>query len=172
MDLYLIRHADALPLSEGGITDDAERPLSKDGKAQAKKLGTALPRRQVQLELVLTSPLLRARQTAEGMLESWTPPKPELRLCDELAPGGSSKKLARFLRQSGAGSVALVGHQPDLGVHAAWLIGSKKAQVDFGKGGVGLITCQRRPRKGEGTLVWLVTPAWLDSASSSPVGGS
>jgi phosphohistidine phosphatase len=162
MDLYLIRHADALPLGEGGITDDAERPLSPDGRSQAQKLGSGLQRRHVRLELVLTSPLLRARQTAEGMLTSWAEPKPELRLCDELGPGGSPKKLARFLRELGDDAVALVGHQPDLGSHAAWLIGSKKAQVDFGKGGAAYITCAKQPRKGEGTLIWLVTAEWLD----------
>jgi phosphohistidine phosphatase SixA len=57
--------------------------------------------------------------------------------------------------------MALVGHQPDLGFYAGWLIGSKSAQVDLAKAGVARITCDDKPGKGRGMLIWLVTPEWF-----------
>ena len=71
MELYVIRHAEAVALGERGVTEDAERPLTKQGQRQAQALGTGLPGVGVQLELVLTSPLVRARQTADGLAKQW-----------------------------------------------------------------------------------------------------
>jgi phosphohistidine phosphatase len=160
VDLYLIRHADAVSLGEGGVASDEERPLSGKGQNQAKALAESLQRQGVRLSKVLTSPLVRARQTAEGMLASWNGPRPELVLCAELEPGFQPKRLARRLNDLKADSIALVGHQPDMSAWAAWLIGSNKAQVDFAKAGTAYIACAAEARKGGGTLVWLVTPSW------------
>jgi phosphohistidine phosphatase len=161
MDLYLIRHGDAVRLGEQGIDQDAERPLTEEGEAQARAVAAGLQKRGVTLGRVFTSPLRRARQTAEGMLRQWSSPGPELVVCEELAPGGRHKPLARLLRNCGQDRVALVGHQPDLSEHAAWLIGSKKAQLEFAKGGVAYLAFGNGPRKGGGSLIWLVTPQWL-----------
>ena len=60
------------------------------------------------------------------------------------------RKLARVLRALQCDSVALVGHQPDLGDFAAWLVGSRKAQIDFAKGGVAHLVCHDNPGKGAG----------------------
>lgn len=166
MDLYLIRHADALALGTGGITDDAERPLSEEGKAQARLLATGLRGQGVRLEKVVTSPLVRARQTAEELVRQWPPPAPVVEICAELSPGGKPRKLARFLRDLGGEAVAVVGHQPDLGYLASWLIGSRKAQLDFAKGGVAYLAFDGGPGKGSGCLRWLVTPRWLGPAAN------
>ena len=160
MDLYLIRHAEAQPLGEGGVRDDAERPLTAAGHGQCGPLAGALQRQGVRLEHVVTSPLLRARQTAEGLLKNLAPPTPELHTCDFLAPGGKRRKLTRFLRGLGAQSVAIVGHAPDLDLYAGWLIGAKKAQVDLAKAGAACIHFDDEPGKGVGVLTWLVTPEW------------
>jgi phosphohistidine phosphatase len=163
MDLYLIRHADAAPLGEGGVTQDEVRPLTEKGREQAKVLASGLNATGVHLGMVLTSPLLRARQTAEGMLQAWPHPIPELRICDELAPGSRRRKLSRFLRGVGSDKVALVGHQPDLGEFVGWLIANKKARLDLAKAGVAHVVCNPPLRKRDGTLVWLVTPDWLEA---------
>lgn len=164
MELYLIRHADAVPLGENGIADDADRPLSELGRGQARALASALQRQGVHIDKLLTSPLLRARQTAQGIVEAWVGPQPAVEECDELGPGGKSKKLAKFVRDVEANAVGLVGHQPDLAEHVAWLIGSKKAHIDLDKAGVAAIRCGE-PRKGGGMLVWLVTPQWFGAPS-------
>jgi phosphohistidine phosphatase len=163
MDLYLIRHADAAPLGESGSTDDATRPLTAEGQQQARDLAGGLKRRQIHPSIVVTSPLLRARQTAETMLDSWGAGAPPLRECEDLASGGRRRKLLKFLRDLGQDHVALVGHQPDLGEFGAWLIGSRKAQLDLDKGGVACLRFAEEMKKGMARLVWLVTPAWLSS---------
>lgn len=160
MDLYIIRHADAQPLGEGGIDSDADRPLTAAGQKQCAPLAGALQRHAVHLDRIVTSPLLRARQTAERLLEELSAPKPELHICDHLAPGERRRKLTRFLCGLGAQSVAIVGHMPDLGEYAGWLIGSRKVQIDLAKAGVACIHFEEEPDKGAGALVWMVTPKW------------
>jgi phosphohistidine phosphatase len=160
MDLYLIRHADAVPVGEQGITDDFDRPLSAKGQRETQGLAAALSRRGVRLDKMVTSPLLRARQTAEGLIGAWASPTLELCVCEDLAPAGKRRRMARFLRKLGGDSFALVGHQPDLGELAGWLIGSRSARVEMAKAGVAYIACDDQPGKGGGALVWLTTPAW------------
>ncbi len=160
MDLYIIRHADAQPLGEGGIRDDAQRPLTTAGHAQCEPLATALHQQGVRLERLVTSPLLRARQTAEGLLKHLAGPAPVLHTCDHLAPSGKRRKLTRFLRGLGAQSVGIVGHMPDLSLYLGWLIGAKKAQVDLAKSGIACLHFEDEPGKGAGTLLWLATPKW------------
>ena len=162
MDLYIIRHADAQPLGEHGIRNDADRPLTTEGQAQCGPLAEALKRQKVHLERVVTSPLLRARQTAEGVLKELGSAKPELHTCDHLAPGGKRRKVTRFLRGLSAQSVAIVGHMPDLSLYVGWLIGSKKVQVDLAKAGVACIHFEDEPGKGAGVLTWLITPQWCE----------
>ncbi|MBI3411028.1 MAG: phosphohistidine phosphatase SixA [Planctomycetes bacterium] len=162
MDLYLIRHADALALGERGITEDDDRPLSEAGEIQAQHVSKTLQKKGVSLDKLVTSPLLRARQTAEWIVKAWNGKAPETVICDELAPGGGARKLARFLRNQGGEHVGLLGHIPHLAEWAGWLIGSKKAQIDFAKAGFAHITCGDGPRKGRGVLQWLVTPEWFE----------
>jgi phosphohistidine phosphatase len=159
VDLFLIRHTEAVPLKKGCA--DADRPLTVDGEEQARLLAVGLQRKGVRFGKVFTSPLLRARQTAEHMLKNWSSPPPKLAILDELTPGTRPRKLAKALRELCVDNVALVGHQPDLGEWSAWLIGSRKARIDFAKGGVACIACNDAPAKAAGSLVWLVTPEWL-----------
>jgi phosphohistidine phosphatase len=160
MELYIIRHAEAQALGEGGIKDDADRPLTETGHAQCGPLAAALQRQAVRLERVVTSPLLRARQTAEGLLKNLAPPVPELHICDHLEPGGKRRKLTRFLCGLGAQSLAIVGHMPDLNLYAGWLIGSRMAQIEIAKAGIACIHFDDEPDKGAGVFHWLVTPDW------------
>jgi len=160
LDVYLIRHADALSLGERGITDDADRPLSEQGEQEVKAVAQALQRRGIVLDRLYCSPLLRARQTAEGMLHVWARPELELETFAGLAPGGKPRKLSRFLLKQGGEKVGLVGHMPHLGMIAGWLIGEKNVQIDLAKAGVAYIRCEEAPGKGLGVLEWLVTPEW------------
>jgi phosphohistidine phosphatase len=164
MDLYVIRHADAVAVGEQGVTEDEDRPLSEVGEAQAKAIGAGLEAKGFRPGLIVTSPLVRARQTADGIQRQFGHDQPALQEAKEAAPGVKPKRLARYLRGLSVDAVALVGHQPDLGEWAAWLIGSKRAQIDLAKAGVALIRCADGPRKGGGTLLWLVTPDWFPEA--------
>ncbi len=161
MNLCLIRHADAVPLGEGSASDEV-RPLSDKGWHQCELLARALQAFGLHPAALVTSPLLRSKQTAEGILRHWPDPHPEVLDCPELAPEGRRRKLIRYLGVMDGETVALVGHQPDLGSLVAWLIGNRRAQVDLAKAGAAFVTCDVSPGKGAGRLRWLVTPAWYE----------
>lgn len=154
MLLYVIRHADAADPAD--YATDEERPLTEVGHAQVQRLAATLPQHGVRLAVVFSSPLVRAWQTAEGLLLGWQP-RPALQECSALEPGGSVKELAQLLQEQ-TGDVAVVGHNPDLEWHIAWLIGSRKAQVAMAKGAVACLDCEHPLRKGCATLRWLITP--------------
>jgi len=162
VDLYLIRHAEALPLGERGVKEDEERPLSGKGEKQAEELGRFFKRRRIVLDEVLASPLLRAQQTAELMVSHLPQPRPQIQTTDALVPRARPRKLGKFLRSVQGERLALVGHLPHIAEWAAWLIGDKKAQIDFAKAGVAYITCGEMAAKGLGTLQWLITPEWFE----------
>ena len=160
MNFCLIRHADAQPVDPASGLDDADRALTEKGLQQCRGLAAALQRAGVQLGKVVTSPYLRARQTAEELLKHWQGEAPEVLVCEALAPGGKDKKLSRFLRGLESDTVTLVGHMPDLAAYAGWLIGSKKTQLNLAKAGAAFIASDTGPNKGAGALTWLITPAW------------
>ena len=160
MELYLIRHADALALGERGITEDAERPLSEKGEEQARAAANALRKRGIELDRLYTSTLLRARQTADIVQKVWSQSGLAVETCDELEPSSRPRKLSRFLLKQDGERVGLVGHMPHLAEVTAWLIGSKKAQIDIAKCGVVCLHFGNAPGKGLAALQWLVTPAW------------
>jgi phosphohistidine phosphatase len=164
MELYLIRHAEAVPLDKDGNTRDADRPLTDLGRRQARALAEALQGQGIHLDALAVSPLCRARQTAEEIVRAWTGTAPRVEECEELAPGGKAKKLARYVRDLSGDAVGLVGHQPDLSAHVAWFIGGKKAQLDLDKAGVAALRCDE-VRKGEASLMFLVTPEWYGIAA-------
>jgi phosphohistidine phosphatase len=159
MNLCLIRHADAVPLG-GDLTDDTLRPLSDKGWRQCELLSKALQAYDFKLGPLITSPLLRAKQTAEGILRHWPEPHPEVLECAALAPEGRRKKLLKFLHGVDGETATLIGHQPDMGDLVAWLIGNRHSQVHMAKAAAAFVECSVIPVKGVGSLCWLITPAW------------
>jgi phosphohistidine phosphatase len=169
MHLYLIRHADAVPLGERGIATDEERPLTDAGRSQCRTLAKALGRLGAKIDRVLTSPLVRARQTAEALRDGWGEGAPAVAECPVLAPGAKKRKLLDRLREQHVEALGLVGHNPDLSELVGWLVGSKKAGFNLEKAGVACVEFEGAPGKGCGTLAWVVTPPWCD-AVAGPAG--
>jgi len=123
MKLYLVRHADAVP----GDPDEL-RPLSDAGREQARALGVRLKEESV--DLVLTSPLLRARETGEGLGRATGSPT---QTDPRLAPGATAEAVRAAVAGRGE-RVVVVGHQPDCGRVAAALTGG--AEPSFPPGGM------------------------------------
>jgi phosphohistidine phosphatase len=159
MDLYLIRHADAVPEGVAGVADDASRPLTELGRIQARNLGSKLKALGIHFDVIVVSPMLRAQQTLEEMLHDSPGPAPEQETYDGIGFEIRPKKLVRFLDQLARQSVAVIGHEPGLSQFAVWLIGSKKARIDLEKAGIAKIGCEELA-KGGGMLAWLATPLW------------
>jgi phosphohistidine phosphatase len=114
MRLYLCRHAKA-----ASGEPDAARTLAPEGRDQARALGELLAARENAPVLVLSSPLVRARQTAEAIAEATGAP---LRIEERLAPGATAAALVAALAGE-PGPVATVGHQPDCSEIAVALTG-------------------------------------------------
>jgi phosphohistidine phosphatase len=160
-EIYLIRHAIAEQRGDAW-PDDAKRPLTANGAARMKKAARGLARLQVTLDLVLTSPLVRARQTAEIVAGAFDP-HPAIVNTDALAPGGSYGALVADLEKHvRKAHLALVGHEPSIGELAARLIGSRHP-VEFKKGTICRVDLDEIPPSGPGNLRWLLTPKILRS---------
>lgn len=160
MNLYLMRHAHALDVGEGSIRRDSERPLSNKGLAVARGMARHLRHRGVNLDLIATSPLLRARQTAEIIASELD--GVAMVVCPDLAPCVSSAVLPSTISLEALESVMLVGHMPDLCELACTLmLGQPAHAVNFKKAAIGRISFSGHAQPGRGTLDWLITPAMV-----------
>ena len=158
-EIYLIRHAIAEPRGDTW-PDDAKRPLTAGGVARMKKAGRGLSRLKVALDIVLSSPFVRTRQTAE-IVAAALDPHPAIVNTDALAPGGSYGSLvAELEKQLRKSRIALVGHEPGIGELAARLIGSRHP-IEFKKGAVCRVDLDEIPPTGPGDLRWFLTPKIL-----------
>ena len=159
LSLYLIRHG--LAADRGAdYPDDSKRPLTSAGITSMRKEARALAALDVTFEVIISSPLVRARQTAD-LIAQELPAKPPVVLTDSLSPAGSHtsffQELSRHMRK---GSIAIVGHEPNLGELAARMLGAK-GLIEFKKGAVCRIDFEVFPPKGLGTLKWLAPPKML-----------
>lgn len=159
IELYLIRHA-AAAVRGSAWPDDTVRPLTPDGAAKFRKAVAGLAGFGVEIDHILTSPLVRCRQTAE-LLAAGLPGKPRVQAIDALAPGtGYAALIAEVARVARRPRIALVGHEPDTGALAAKLIGARRP-LEFRKGAVCRIDIDSLPPGGPGALRWLATPRML-----------
>jgi phosphohistidine phosphatase len=172
MQLYVIRHAEAVDVGSNGVACDEERPLTEKGREQCRVVARALRCAGVELEKLLTSPLVRARQTAEEMVKQWPNLHLEPTECEELEPGRRKRKLLRELLAAGGEAVGVVGHNPDLVELVGWLVGEKEVGLALPKAGVVRIDFDGPPNKGAGRLVWLLPPEWSVLAAEVPPGSS
>jgi phosphohistidine phosphatase len=156
-ELYIIRHAIAEERGEAW-PDDTKRPLTEQGISRMRKNARGLARLGVSIDVVLTSPLVRARQTAEIVASAFAP-KPQLVTIESLAPGASYAALMADVEKNAKKSsrIALVGHEPGVGELAARLIGTRHP-IEFKKGAVCRIDVDTIPPDGPGHLQWFVTP--------------
>jgi phosphohistidine phosphatase len=159
--LFLIRHGVAEERGEAW-PDDAKRPLSEDGIERFQRSARGLARLDVWIDVVLTSPLVRARQTADIVASAFDP-RPSIITIESLAPGGSYAALVADLEKHGRKTrIALVGHEPGIGELGARLIGSRHS-FEFKKGAVCRIDVDEIPPVGPGDLRWFLTPKVMAS---------
>jgi phosphohistidine phosphatase len=158
-ELYLIRHGVAEERGEAW-PDDTRRPLTEDGMSRLRKSSRGLVRIGVELDVVLSSPLVRARQTAEIVADVFDP-RPPIVVVDSLAPEGSLQSvMADLEKQAKRARIALVGHEPGIGELAARLCGSRRP-LEFKKGAICRIDVESIPAAGPGKLRWFLTPKIL-----------
>jgi phosphohistidine phosphatase len=159
MKLYLLRHGIAVERVGGAIKSDFERPLTEEGRKELYVVGEALKRLNVKTDLVISSPLVRAKQTAEIIAEVHSVGKP-VEISEALAPGGGASDIYKVLRKfSSANEVFLVGHEPDIGRLAGNLLwAGPEFDMPFKKAGVCRIDIADVPPSYPGRLKWFVSP--------------
>ena len=163
MQVHLLRHAIAEPRDPERWADDARRPLTREGRVRMARAARGLRALGVRYDLVLTSPFVRARQTAEVVLPVFRP-RPPVRILKPLASGGGTGGVFAALGTIPPSStVLLVGHEPDLSRLAGAMILEQRADlpIEFKKGGLCRIDFEGTPRPGNGRLVLHLTPKIL-----------
>ncbi len=168
MDLYFMRHGIAEIQDESGIPSDAERPLTAKGIKRMRKAAKGLLNLEISFDRILTSPLLRARQTADIVADVL---KMEDRLEEvpKLAAEGSVEALLSCLgKYRESKGLLLVGHQPLLGETASSLLCKGKGmKLDLKKGGLCYIEVEDLSPGGGAVLHWLLTPKQLRRLAGS-----
>jgi phosphohistidine phosphatase len=154
-ELYLIRHGIAEEQGEAW-PDDAKRPLTEEGISRVRKSARGLARLGVVFDAILTSPLVRTRQTADALASAFSV-RPHIVAADSLAPGGTYQAvLADLEKHPRRSRIALVGHEPGIGELASRLSGARHP-LQFKKGAACRIDVDALPPTGPGTLRWFLT---------------
>ena len=157
MNLYFFRHGPAGSKSAWD-GDDADRPLTEKGRALTESVAQRLAEAGIEVDLVITSPFVRAVQTAQIAAKTLGVLQPLVQ-DDLLRPGFDLTALDELLaRNQAVGSVMLVGHESDFSTVIGQLVGS--ARLVLKKSGVALVELPE-PKAANGTLLWLVPPSLL-----------
>jgi phosphohistidine phosphatase len=161
MQLLIVRHGIAEDRETWAPRDDALRPLTAEGKKKMKEAAKGVHAIVPRVDVLATSPLTRALQTAAIMAKIYE--KGEPAVVDALAPGQRPPAVASWLRaQATQRIVAVVGHEPGLGALASWLAaGTERSFLELGKGGACLLDLGERVEAGAAMLVWALRPSQL-----------
>ena len=160
MNLYVLRHGIAVEPGTPGYEKDADRPLTPEGERKLWQIAEAMEALELSFDLILSSPYLRALQTAEIVAKALKGRK-KVELSESLTPGGSTKKLVELLNrvQPSPESVLLVGHEPYLsGLISLLVSGDASFAVVMKKGGLCKLSTESLKPGRCAALEWLLTP--------------
>lgn len=166
MILYVIRHGRAEAASSQGA--DNERKLTPQGQELLRLAAPGLMRRQVEIDRVFSSPVLRAKSTAEVLVRAmgWPP----FETSPALSTSGSADAIITALAGQGE-RIAIIGHMPTVGELVGLLVkGQRSGGLPFATGAVAKITFPGAVRVGSGTLAWYLTSEQLIQIGGSQAG--
>jgi phosphohistidine phosphatase len=164
MQLYIVRHGIAIDREDPKCPPDPERYLTEEGIEKTKQVAKGIAALGATADLLLSSPYVRAMQTAEIFADALNYPKQKIQRSDLLLPAGEASLLYRELaKDKESSTVFCFGHAPQLDDVIAAGIGSKQQVTSLKKAGVALLELKRiSPPSGQ--LVWLATPKLLRRA--------
>jgi len=159
MELLIVRHEEAEKRAAGA--QDADRRLTARGKQRMQQAVEGLRTVVPEIDTIATSRLVRAVQTGRILAAAYGVKKP--RKLDSLEPSGDRDEVLEWLQEQGENeTVALIGHEPHLGLLASWLLAAPLNHfVEFQKGGACLLAWPDSPAPGNGWLKWAMTPRQL-----------
>lgn len=160
MNLYILRHAVAVQRGSASYPND-DRPLTPKGIEKMKKEAECFPSLIKTIDVIYSSPLLRAKETAQIAAASLRAEK-KIVITDALLPGADENEIFAVLNsEKGKEHVMIVGHEPHLSVTASVLIGVENSVVELKKGALCCISISGAVKKGNGQLRWLLQPKQL-----------
>jgi phosphohistidine phosphatase len=164
MQLYIVRHGIAIDREDPKCPADPDRFLTEDGIEKTKEVAKGLAKISEAPDLMLTSPYVRAAQTAEIVADALDYAKQKIRKTEALLPGAEPQQLFRELaKDKDLSAVFVFGHAPHVDELLATAVGAKHHISAFRKAGVALVELKRLlPPIGQ--LVWLATPKLLRKA--------
>ncbi len=163
MQLLVIRHAIAEEREDFAVSGqpDAERPLTAYGRRRMKRNAKGLLRVVKSPDAIATSPYARAAETAHIVADAFGVSRIEV--LEALTPEHSPRDLFPWLAtHAGDAAVAVVGHEPHLGILVTWFLGGREeSHVELKKGGACLLELSGGLEPGKALLLWLLTPSQL-----------
>jgi phosphohistidine phosphatase len=158
MILYLVRHGLAVDRTDPKSPAEAQRPLTAKGVQKTRTAALGLDELGVKPDVLITSPYVRAAQTAEIFAETLGFPVEKIRVSEALKPAANPSEITKEVLRLRAKEVMCFGHAPHLDVFAAHLIGSR-VFTEIKKAGVACF--EHASAEGKWDLKWLVTPKIL-----------
>jgi len=163
MNLYIIRHAIAVDEATSDYASDSERPLTDKGRKKMRQIAKALRHLGVAFDRILSSPYVRARETAEILTDVFKM-KNKIVFSDHLIPEGNPELLIGEINENhSVDSLAIVGHEP----HLSALVGlltteNSRIEITLKKGGICHLSADDlHHHDHRATLEWLLTPGIL-----------
>ena len=162
MKIYLIRHSNAVDPGTSGYEDDSLRPLTEKGRDKMNKIASALKRLEVKPNLIVSSPYVRARQTAE-ILAKVLKYKQELTFSDALVPMGNADNIIGEISEKyNVDELMFVGHEPCFSTLIGTLTaGDPDLAFNLKNGGVCCLSADNLLTERKAVLEWLLTPKIL-----------
>jgi phosphohistidine phosphatase len=160
MNLFILRHGLAVEPGTAGFAKDSDRPLTAKGERKLWKIADAMEDLEISFDCILSSPYLRARQTAEIVAEALDLKK-KLEFCEALTPGGNPTRLLEAInaRKPAPENLLLVGHEPYLSELISLLLsGSSDIPITMKKAGLCKLAIESLRFGQCATLEWLLTP--------------
>jgi phosphohistidine phosphatase len=158
MDLYIVRHGIAIDREDPKSPPEPERFLTEEGIEKTKQVAKAIAALGLHADLMVSSPYVRAMQTAAIFAKALDYPEQKIRQTESLLPGADPNLILRELaREKNASSIFCFGHAPHVDRLLAAAVGSQRQIATMKKAGVAYIELKRvSPPNGQ--LVWLATP--------------
>jgi phosphohistidine phosphatase len=159
MEIYILRHGIAVERGTPGFKKDGDRPLTEEGEEKMGQIAETMLAMDLKFDLILSSPFVRAKRTAEIVAEALDE---EITFSNLLEPDSNALELIREINDEKPQRVLLVGHEPDLSRLISVLIsGDSDGAIELKKGGLCKLTVDKLAFGQCATLNWLLTPKQL-----------
>ncbi len=167
MNLYIIRHAIAVERGASGYEDDSQRPLTDKGRKKMEKIVKGIRQLGVEFDVILSSPYVRARDTAKIVADGYQM-MDKILFTDNLIPPGDFDQLINEIKDKHAvDNLALVGHEPMLSQFISFLTaGNTNTDITLKRGGICCLTADDLGAEHHASLKWLLTPAIMVELSN------